>query len=246
VSGAEFDEAAAAIAAELGDVDIDRRMAAACRGSGNPAALAWLAEGLGLHADTRVIDLGAGLGGPAAWLARRYGCAVVALEPATGAAAGAESLFELTVVRGEASAVPFRDDSFDVALLLGVVSVVDDAAAVLREARRVGTRLGLLDYCAAASGVVRAGGSEFPPSAALEAAVEATGWNVVQAVDLTVPPPVSWDEAASGLDADIGDDAKASEAEVVAAIDSGRIAARMLIAVRDERASGGSGRPGQE
>ena len=246
MSEAEFDEAASAIAAELDGVDIDRRVAAACRGSGNPAALAWLAEGLGLRAEMRAIDLGAGLGGPASWLSRRYGCAVVALEPAAGAAAGAAALFELTVVRGGAGAVPFRDDSFDVALLLGVVSVVDDAAAALHEAPGVGTRLGLLDYCASGSGVVRAGGSEFRPSAALEAGVEAAGWDVVQAVDLTVPPPVSWDEAADALETDIGDEARASEAEVAAAIEAGRIAPRLLIAVRDERASGGSTRPSQE
>ena len=110
----------------------------------------------------------------------------------------------------------------------------------LREARRVGTRLGLLDYCGAASAVVRAGGSEFRPAAALEAAVEAAGWDVVQAVDVTVPPPASWDEAAGGLDADIGDEAQASEAEVVAAIETGRIAPRMLIAVRDEPTAHGN------
>ena len=38
------------------------------------------AECLGLSADCRVLDAGAGLGGPARWLAHRYGCRVDALE----------------------------------------------------------------------------------------------------------------------------------------------------------------------
>ena len=52
------------------------------------------------------------------------------------AAACAETLFELAAYearRERASA--FRDDSFDVALLLGVVSITKDVAAVLGEAR---------------------------------------------------------------------------------------------------------------
>ncbi|MGD9705810.1 MAG: class I SAM-dependent methyltransferase [Acidimicrobiia bacterium] len=236
MSEAEFDRTAASIAAELDGAALDQRVAAACRGSGNPAALAWLAEGLGLNEHSRAIDLGAGLGGPAAWISRRYGCTVIALEPAGGAATGADALFDLCVVRGEAAHAPFRDDSFEVALLLGVISVVDDAAAVLREARRVGARLGLLDYCSTNTAPVRAGGSEFRSSAALEAIVESAGWVVEQAVDLTLPAPASWDEAADAIDPDIDAEASASEAEVVAAIEAGIIAPRMLIAARGDRA----------
>ena len=43
----------------------------ACRGSGSPSALAWLAEALELGPGRRLLDVGSGLGGPAAWAAAR-------------------------------------------------------------------------------------------------------------------------------------------------------------------------------
>jgi SAM-dependent methyltransferase len=224
----EFDAQAAAIAVELPRLPIEEQIAAACRGSGNPAALAWLAESLEVNESTRIVDLGAGLGGPAAWFAARYRCPVVALEPAGGAASAAASLFGLPVMQARADSSPVHADAFDVALLLGVVSVVPDAVAVLSEARRVGRRLGLLDYCSTGRDEVEAGGSRFRSPDTLTALVTRAGWSVDEGSAVSVPAPQSWADAAEAIDVD----PEPSEAQVIAAISDGSIAPFMLVASR--------------
>ena len=57
---------------------------AGCRGSGSPSDLAWLAEALQVGPDTRVVDVGSGVGGPAAWLAEHFGPQPVCAEPMRG------------------------------------------------------------------------------------------------------------------------------------------------------------------
>ena len=68
----------------LGD---DHALAAACRGSGGPAALAWLADHLELAPGDRLLDVGAGMGGfqTQAFILHPTGLAVPD-EPIVGAA----------------------------------------------------------------------------------------------------------------------------------------------------------------
>jgi SAM-dependent methyltransferase len=228
VSDGEFDVQASAIAVELLDLPSEAQIAAACRGSGNPAALAWLGVHLRVNPGTSFVDIGAGLGGPAAWLVARYHCRVIALDPAAGAACAAASLFMLPVMLARADSLPVRSDAFDVALLLGVVSVVSDAVDVLGEAHRVGRRLGLLDYCATRRGQVEAGGSRFVSSEALTGLVTRAGWVVDRIDAVPVPAPQSWLDAADSVDVEV----EPSEAEVIAAIAEGAIAPFMLVAER--------------
>ena len=228
----EFDVQAGAIAAQVHELSRDgalapyERFAAGCRGSANPAALAWLAESLALHPDSKVADLGSGLGGPASWISARYGCVVVALEPAIRAAAASRALFPLRVVNASATDVPFRSGAFDAALLLGVVSVVEDAESVLREARRVGGRLGLLDYCSTRSRDVHAGGSCFRTPTNLDDVVTRAGWQVHQGSAMPVEAPKSWTDVGARIDVQ----PEPSEEEVAAAIENGSIAPFMLVA----------------
>ena len=228
MSSGEFDRQAAVIAEQIPRLPEAERYAAASRGSANPAALVWLAEGLGLDGGCVVADLGAGLGGPAAWLADRYGCRVVALEPAAGSIEGAKRLFGLPSVLGRADVAPFRDDAVDVALLLEVTSVVDDAHATLAEACRLAPRLGLLDHCATGERAVTAGGSTFLPPAELLARAVEGGWEIDQSSAVQVPPPRTWAEAGDAVEAPADDD----EDEVVAAIERGDIAPFMAVAHR--------------
>lgn len=85
----EFDTVAAWTAEVLMEMPPGRRIPGACRGSSNPAALAWLAEALEVDRTTRMLDIGGGIGGPAAWLAERYRARPVVLEPMARASAWA-------------------------------------------------------------------------------------------------------------------------------------------------------------
>ena len=240
---AEFDQQASAIAAELDSRPLWDRIAGASRGSGNPQALRWLADRLGIDDSCRVVDLGAGLGGPAAWLASQYEATVVLLEPAQGATRGAEVLFGMSAVRGDAANPPFRDASFDVALLLGVVSCTESASDVLHESGRLATRLGVMDYCAASPRAVSAGGSRFPPSEELLATLARSGWHVEQFERLSSAAPQRWVESAAATmqraqstlraeDVEAADAAAAAQREVSGAIDTGQIVPIVLTARR--------------
>src|SRR5262245_32775437 len=80
---------------------------------GGLSAVDSLARRAGVGAASRVLDLCAGLGGPARFLASRRGSSVVALELHAGRAAGAARLkrlvkqARLTVVRPDAASLPF-------------------------------------------------------------------------------------------------------------------------------------------
>src|SRR5947208_7453062 len=78
-----------------------------------------LARRAGITAQSRVLDVCAGLAGPARFLASRRGCRVVALELHAGRAAGAARPSRpvglgarVGVVRGDATALPFAGDAF--------------------------------------------------------------------------------------------------------------------------------------
>lgn len=125
---------------------------------GGLAAVDILARLAGVGAGSRVLDLCAGLAGPARFLATRRGCRVVALELNAGRAAGAARLTALVrlgdrvqVVRGDATALPFPPGRFDACLSQEGLLHIADKGAVLREARRVlapGGRLAFTDWVA--------------------------------------------------------------------------------------------------
>jgi SAM-dependent methyltransferase len=125
---------------------------------GGLAAVDALARLGGIDARARVLDLCAGLGGPARFLATRRGCAVVAVELNAGRAVGAARLTRLVrlhtrvhVVRGDATTLPFRSARFDACLSQEALLHIADKAAVLREAHRVlvpGGRLVFTDWVA--------------------------------------------------------------------------------------------------
>jgi SAM-dependent methyltransferase len=149
--GSEFGTIAEWTADVVGDRDTSFLLSAACRGSGSPAALAWLAESLHLTHETAFLDLGAGLGGPSAWVAEHYGVHPVAVEPMLGACIGSARLFPHPALAATAAHLPFPDDSFDAAWTLGVLDTMADPLGCLVELRRILRRdggLGLLAYVA--------------------------------------------------------------------------------------------------
>jgi SAM-dependent methyltransferase len=103
-----------------------------------------LAEALAPAPGDHVLDLGSGLGGPARLLAARQGCRVTGIDLSGEFVDSANALSELAgmpdqvhCVRGDVTAVPFDDASFDHAWTIHVAMNVADRTAFYREARRV-------------------------------------------------------------------------------------------------------------
>jgi sarcosine/dimethylglycine N-methyltransferase len=125
---------------------------------GGLAAVDALARRAGIGATSRVLDVCAGLAGPARFLASRRSCRVVALELNAGRAGGAARLSALVglaprvaVVRGDATALPFGDRSFDACVSQEALLHIADKLAVLEGCRRVlvpGGRLAFTDWVA--------------------------------------------------------------------------------------------------
>jgi hypothetical protein len=82
---AEFDTVAAWTADVALDLGPEHHVPAGCRGSGGPAALRWFLGHLRPDPGTTFLDVGAGVGGPAAFAAEEAGVLPVLTEPQGGA-----------------------------------------------------------------------------------------------------------------------------------------------------------------
>jgi SAM-dependent methyltransferase len=148
---AEFDTVAEWTANVAVDLGRDYYIPAACRGSGSPAALDWLAERMELSPGQRLVDSGAGGGGPAAYAAQSYSVRPVLVEPEAGACRAARTLFDHPVIRGVGTALPMADGSADAAWCLGVLCTTPDQRQLLGELHRTvrpGGMIGMLVFVA--------------------------------------------------------------------------------------------------
>jgi SAM-dependent methyltransferase len=108
------------------------------------AATAELAKLAGISADTSVLDVGSGIGGPARFLAATYGCRVTGVDLSEPFVEAARYLTERTgqsaqvsFRTGSALALPFNDGRFDVVLLQHVAMNIANRARLYHEIRRV-------------------------------------------------------------------------------------------------------------
>jgi ubiquinone/menaquinone biosynthesis C-methylase UbiE len=108
------------------------------------AATLTMAELAGIAEGERVLDVGAGIGGPARTLARHLDACVTALDPTHRFCDLNEELSRrsgledrVKVVCGDARRMPVGDGEFDVAWTQAVWPSVDDTQAMLREMHRV-------------------------------------------------------------------------------------------------------------
>ena len=121
---------------------------------GRPATMA-LADLAGIEAGSEVLDVGAGLGGPARFLAGRLGARVTAVEPTARFRDACAELNRRTgladairTVDGTATELPVADASVDVVWMQAVAISVADKPAMAKELRRVlrhGGRLAFFD-----------------------------------------------------------------------------------------------------
>jgi SAM-dependent methyltransferase len=134
----------------------------------------------------RMLDVGSGVGGPAAWVAERCGLRPVCAEPMPAAAHAARRLFDLRSVVAWGDALPFADASFEVVWCLGVLCTTPDRAPLLAEISRVlapAGRVGLLVF--QAEGPLSPPlpeGNDFPSEQAGSQALAAADLTVVESV----------------------------------------------------------------
>jgi ubiquinone/menaquinone biosynthesis C-methylase UbiE len=110
-----------------------------------------MVRGLHLPANSRVLDVACGIGTTARLMARDFGLNVVGLDASAANVAKAESLLggvTAKFVIGEATALPFSDDSFDAVVCECAVSTFADQPRVVAEFARVlrpGGAIGVTD-----------------------------------------------------------------------------------------------------
>lgn len=163
-----------ALESELADKPSDYRFTAAELGmidqihTRGYAATVDFARAVGITQDMYVLDLGAGLGGPARYLAETYGCRVEGVDATAGVIRAANYLSSrwigpndlVTFAVGDALSLPFPDASFDLVWMQHVAMNVADRARMYLEIRRVLRRAGRL----ATYDVLRADGELIYPT----------------------------------------------------------------------------------
>jgi SAM-dependent methyltransferase len=205
---AEFDTVAGWTEEAVRALGPEYAVPAGCRGTGSDAALRWLADRLDLAPGRPMLDSGAGVGGPAGWLAAERGVRSVCAEPMAAAVRASRRLFGLPSVVALGQQLPFADASFDAAWCLGVLCTTSDKAGALSELRRVlrpGSRLGLLVFVA--DGRLTPPlpeGNEFPAEEELLGLLEDCGFALQETseADLSDSPP-EWSERADAVDAEV-------------------------------------------
>jgi SAM-dependent methyltransferase len=195
---AEFDTMASWTADAVEVLGSDHAIPAGCRGSGGPAALRWLGERLGLAPGRLLTDIGAGIGGPAAFARSEFGVDALLLDPMEGACRAAHTMFGATALVASAEHLPLCGKSCEAVWSLGVLCSVDDLTAAVHELARVlapDARLGLLVYLRTVPHLtVEPAANHFPSSDELDRVVAAAGLSTMSFIGLDELPkePGGW------------------------------------------------------
>ena len=242
---AEFDTVAGWTADVALDLGPDYHLPAACRGSGSPSALRWLLDRLAPSPGDRMLDCGAGVGGPSAFARAETGIGPTLSEPEYGACRAAQRLFGFPVVQARGP-LPFPAAAFDVAWSLGVLCTVGDQDGFLAELVRVlrpGGRLGLLVFVATQPLQEQPEGNHFVSPDGLRALLSSHGLTVADSASAAnfAAEPAEWQQRTAEVEDELrrrhGSDprwrAAADQADIMGRlIADGRVAGELLMAHR--------------
>ena len=168
------------------------------------------------QASDHLLDIGCGIGGPARWIAAKYGCRVTGVDLTAEFCEAARELNGLCgvadrvqILRGSALALPIPDESVDRAYSQAALMNVSDKQGVFREAWRVFRPGGLLALSLA--GVGSAGEPHYP-----------LPWATTTAISfLATPDEVRGDLLAAGFHVVFVRDTAASLAASLAPVTAG-------------------------
>lgn len=203
---AEFDTVASWTAEAVRALGPEYAIPAGCRGSGSPAALRWLGERLGLASGRLLVDVGAGVGGPAAFAQTEFGVETVLFDPMAGACQAARSMFGATSVIAAAEHLPLRDAASDVMWSLGALCSVDALDVAVYELSRTLSsdgQLGLLVYLRTVPHLLdEPAGNHFPSLDQLDRVVAGAGLTTTGSTELDTLPaaPEGWQTRADEID----------------------------------------------
>jgi ubiquinone/menaquinone biosynthesis C-methylase UbiE len=103
-----------------------------------------LAAQMNLTADSHVLDIGSGLGGPARTLAEAYGCRVTGIDLTQAFCDAATAMSDwvglgklVSFKQGDATSLPFPDRQFDAAMTIHVAMNIAAKDKMYAEARRI-------------------------------------------------------------------------------------------------------------
>ena len=106
-----------------------------------------LAAQMNLNADSHVLDIGSGLGGPARTVAEIYGCQVTGIDLTQAFCSAAAAISDwvglgkrVSFKRGDATNLPFDNKKFDAAMTIHVAMNIAAKDKMYMEARRVVSR----------------------------------------------------------------------------------------------------------
>lgn len=187
----EFDTVAGWTAEAALALGTDCYEPAGCRGSGGPATLDRLLDRLALSPGDLLIDVGAGVGGPAGYAARTRSIRPLLLEPEPAACRASRRLFGLPTVQASATRLPVPDGAAAGLWSLGVLCTIDEQQTVLRELRRAvrpGASIAMLVLEAQGELPEHPEGNAFPTADQLAADIEAVGLRLTWRDEMT---PVS-------------------------------------------------------
>ncbi len=197
-----------------------------------------------------LLDVGAGVGGPAAYGSEQAGIEPILVEPEPGACRAARRLFGFRTVQGDATRLPVADQTVRLAWCLGVLCTTSGPAAqlaVLRELRRVvrpDGRIGLLVFLAMTPELDDPPeGNHFPSPAGLADLVATAGLAVLDrapTADLPSSAP-SWRERTGVVESELNQrhgqhpawrTAEEQSARIGHLLDQGQLQSQVLVLSR--------------